>query len=120
MLMLSSISSPLILILVSRFQAKTCAFTKHPTMVLWEQYHRSTTDLLVTPLRTSLSSSSISNPQDRAQFLTTVATLATLFFPINSKASAVVTGIKDGNLPDLPPEAVRSYLQYRFVFMNLL
>eukprot|EP00590_Aulacoseira_subarctica_P007827 CAMPEP_0172424096 /NCGR_PEP_ID=MMETSP1064-20121228/21234_1 /TAXON_ID=202472 /ORGANISM="Aulacoseira subarctica , Strain CCAP 1002/5" /LENGTH=268 /DNA_ID=CAMNT_0013165851 /DNA_START=73 /DNA_END=876 /DNA_ORIENTATION=- len=75
--------------------------------------HRSTTDLLVTPLHTSSSSGSIFKPQDRAQFLNTIATLATLLSPINSRASAVVTGIKDGNLPDLPTEAVRSYLQYR-------
>jgi hypothetical protein len=28
-------------------------------------------------------------------------------------ASSAVTGPGDGNLPDLPPDAVRSYLQYR-------
>ena len=28
-------------------------------------------------------------------------------------ASSAVTGPSDGNLPDLPPDAVRSYLQYR-------
>ena len=27
--------------------------------------------------------------------------------------ASAVTGVADGNLPDLPPEATRSYLQYR-------
>lgn len=35
---------------------------------------------------------------------------ARLFAPEKALAS---TGPEDGNLPDLPPEAVRSYLQYR-------
>jgi hypothetical protein len=33
--------------------------------------------------------------------------------PFPRLADAVVTGRDDGNLPDLPPDAVRSYLQYR-------
>jgi hypothetical protein len=38
------------------------------------------------------------------------AALAPLLAPSLAHA---VTGASDGNLPDLPPEAVRSYLQYR-------
>lgn len=33
--------------------------------------------------------------------------------PLPSLAAPKITGAEDGNLPDLPPEAARSYLQYR-------
>jgi hypothetical protein len=33
-------------------------------------------------------------------------------------ATTAVTGSADGNLPDLPPEAVRSYLQYRIALQT--
>jgi hypothetical protein len=43
-----------------------------------------------------------------------VATAAPLLFALADKAAAVIpTGPNDGALMDLPPEAVRSYLQYR-------
>ena len=46
----------------------------------------------------------------------TVAATSTIF-PLVSNAipeGTKVAGAEDGNLPDLPPEAARSYLQYRF------
>ena len=48
----------------------------------------------------------------------TVAATSTLF-PLVSNAipeGTKVTGADDGNLPDLPPEAAKSYLQYRISF----
>jgi hypothetical protein len=48
---------------------------------------------------------------DRREVLTLSSAI---FFALPSLANAVtVTGAADGNLPDLPSEAVRSYLQYR-------
>lgn len=37
------------------------------------------------------------------------------WFPLSGFAASAIaaTGPTDGNLPDLPPDAVRSYLQYR-------
>lgn len=73
---------------------------------------------------TVLSSTSDSKSNDvlmnegcRRQFLdvcrkTSLMPLAALFMP-HVSWGATPTGSKDGNLPDLPPEAVRSYLQYR-------
>jgi hypothetical protein len=43
----------------------------------------------------------------------TFVSLVSLAGPSPAMATATVTGAKDGNLPDLPPEAVRTYLQYR-------
>ncbi len=57
--------------------------------------------------------------RDVFQLITTVvpATIAaTSFFPQITNAipeGKKITGAEDGNLPDLPPEAARSYLQYR-------
>jgi len=45
------------------------------------------------------------------QFIGSVPLAASLVLPANA---VTPTGPNDGNLPDLPPEAVRSYLQYRY------
>lgn len=50
---------------------------------------------------------------DRRQMLQwSAAAIVAAGMPSVSNA-VTMTGIEDGNLPDLPPEAVRSYLQYR-------
>jgi len=49
----------------------------------------------------------------RELFKTVVATSTTCLVVASSMPSRAITGSSDGNLPDLPPEAVRSYLQYR-------
>lgn len=50
---------------------------------------------------------------------TTTAGIASLLSPASSAVAAgIITGANDGNLPDLPPEAVRSYLQYRGVLQT--
>lgn len=51
---------------------------------------------------------------DRKTFIAQTVGILGAFAPICS-ASAPVTGADDGNLPDLPSDAIRSYLQYRLV-----
>ena len=45
--------------------------------------------------------------------IATAACAASLLVPLPAIAGTTPTGPNDGNLPDLPSEAVRSYLQYR-------
>ena len=59
----------------------------------------------------SLSASPNTKASGRRSFLTEFVVAGTaLSLPASAK---VPTGASDGNLPDLPSEAVRSYLQYR-------
>jgi hypothetical protein len=51
---------------------------------------------------------------DRKSFIVQTVGFLGTFAPICS-ASTPVTGVDDGNLPGLPSDAVRSYLQYRLV-----
>ena len=64
---------------------------------------------------TSLAATRRSWLQDASKNLAVGATSSVLMIGASSGASAarVVTDITSGNLPDLPPEAQRSYLQYR-------
>eukprot|EP00553_Chaetoceros_curvisetus_P002496 CAMPEP_0204616414 /NCGR_PEP_ID=MMETSP0717-20131115/3663_1 /ASSEMBLY_ACC=CAM_ASM_000666 /TAXON_ID=230516 /ORGANISM="Chaetoceros curvisetus" /LENGTH=287 /DNA_ID=CAMNT_0051629651 /DNA_START=27 /DNA_END=890 /DNA_ORIENTATION=+ len=47
------------------------------------------------------------------QQIPALALLGTVPATIFPNAASAVTGVEDGNLPDLPPEARKSYLQYR-------
>lgn len=43
----------------------------------------------------------------------TLSTMVLGSIPTSARATPTITGPTDGNLPDLPPDASRSYLQYR-------
>ena len=43
----------------------------------------------------------------------TLSTMVIGSIPTSARAAPTITGPTDGNLPDLPPDASRSYLQYR-------
>lgn len=49
----------------------------------------------------------------RDLLLGTLSTIVLGSIPRTASAAPTVTGTNDGNLPDLPPDAGRSYLQYR-------
>ena len=55
------------------------------------------------------------NVESRRDLLQRVAgaSVAAAVAALPAVGNAKATGPADGNLPDLPPEAVRSYLQYR-------
>lgn len=92
-----------------------------PTLAsLWLVLH--TTQAFTTPLQsqTFASKKIILNASNRRDFLQSIplstvliATTSTTFSPSPANAGSAVTTASSGLLPDLPPDAVRSYLQYR-------
>lgn len=66
-------------------------------------------------LRSSVDKDIESSANSRRQFLTAVPAGALALSQLfgNAQVTNAATGSSDGNLPDLPSEAVRSYLQYR-------